>query len=281
MEFTKLESKLLRDFDKDEKWLQDIISKNPEILGLGDVIVRDKERRQASAGRLDLLLETDDGDKRYEVEIQLGSTDASHIIRTIEYWDRERKRYPGYDHCAVIVAEDITSRFFNVIGLFNGHIPIIALQFSAIQQPGNKLGLHFVRVLDEMTLGTDDTDDLAPPADKKYWTDKVGDKNVRFVEHICKVFGGSPYYTKSYAGIELSNERTAKANIKPKKKGVELRFSMPKSAQADALSGEYKDKRYRCHFADEKAFNADAANMRTMFRLATGQTEDGGGDSLE
>ncbi len=33
-----------------------------------------------------------------------------------------------YDHTAVIVAEDITSRFLNVISLFNGTIPIIAIQ---------------------------------------------------------------------------------------------------------------------------------------------------------
>lgn len=58
-----------------------------------------------------------DTNGRYEVEVQLGSTDESHIIRTIEYWDIERKRYPQYDHTAVIVAEDITSRCLNVISL--------------------------------------------------------------------------------------------------------------------------------------------------------------------
>jgi hypothetical protein len=51
----------------------------------------------------------------YEVEIMLGSTDESHIIRTIEYWDIEKRRFPSKDHKAVIVAEDITNRFFNVI----------------------------------------------------------------------------------------------------------------------------------------------------------------------
>ena len=30
--------------------------------------------------------------------------DESHIIRTIEYWDIERRRYPQYEHVAVIVA---------------------------------------------------------------------------------------------------------------------------------------------------------------------------------
>jgi hypothetical protein len=30
-------------------------------------------------------------EKRYEVELQLGRSDESHIIGTIEYWDLERK----------------------------------------------------------------------------------------------------------------------------------------------------------------------------------------------
>jgi hypothetical protein len=32
----------------------------------------------------------------------LGATDESHIIRCIEYWDIERRRYPAYEHCAVL-----------------------------------------------------------------------------------------------------------------------------------------------------------------------------------
>ena len=86
-------------------------------MGLGDLEVRSNERRQPSGGRLDLLLQDVDTSARYEVEIQLGSLDESHIIRTIEYWDIERRRYPQYEHIAVIVAEDVTSRFLNVISL--------------------------------------------------------------------------------------------------------------------------------------------------------------------
>lgn len=114
----------------DEIWLQAKIAENPKILGLGDLVLRDKERPQPRAGRLDLLLQDPDSLRRYEVEIQLGRTDESHIIRAIEYWDIERRRYPQYDHCAVIVAEDVTSRFLNVISLFNGFIPLrVSVQF--------------------------------------------------------------------------------------------------------------------------------------------------------
>ena len=47
------------------------------------------------------------------------------LIRTIEYWDIERQRRPQSDHRAVIVAENITSRFFNVLRLLNRSVPVI------------------------------------------------------------------------------------------------------------------------------------------------------------
>ncbi len=103
-----------------EKWAQELIAADPSIIGLGDLVLREKERIQPRAGRLDLLLQDLETKRRYEVEIQLGPTDETHIIRTIEYWDIERKRYPQYEHFAVLIAEDITSRFLNVVALFNG-----------------------------------------------------------------------------------------------------------------------------------------------------------------
>ena len=58
-----------------EKWIQNHIVEDTTILGLGDdIIVKDEERHQPHAGRLDLLLQ-DSQNLRYEVEIQL----ANHI----------------------------------------------------------------------------------------------------------------------------------------------------------------------------------------------------------
>src|SRR5688572_19501298 len=116
MDFTKFETVSIKHHPElDEKWVQARIAEDPSILGLGDVVLRDKERPQPRAGRLDLLLQEAESNRRYEVEVQLGPSDESHIIRTIEYWDIERRRYPQYEHTAVIIAEDITSRFLNVI----------------------------------------------------------------------------------------------------------------------------------------------------------------------
>jgi len=138
-----------------EQWLEDLICEDPNILGLGDVEVIERQRSQESGGRLDLLLADKKEESRYEVELMLGSTDESHIIRCIEYWDVERRRYPAYNHCAVLVAEDITSRFLNILSLLSGHIPMIAIQFSVLKA-GELIVPHFTRVLDQRLQRKDD-----------------------------------------------------------------------------------------------------------------------------
>lgn len=134
MQYIKPERIFLKSHSElNEKWVQDRIAEDPSLLGLGDLVLKDKERIHAQAGRLDLLFQNPDSTRRFEVEIQIGKTDESHIIRTLEYWDIERKRYPHYEHTAVIVAEDITSRFLNVIRLFNGFIPLAAIQRQTLK----------------------------------------------------------------------------------------------------------------------------------------------------
>lgn len=153
-----------------EKWLEDQIANNPAILGLGEGLkVVYRQREQASGGRLDLLLEDIGSDEgpMFEVELMLGKTDASHIIRTIEYWDNEKRKWPKRAHTAVIVAESITNRFFNVIRLLGDAIPIIAIQANLIEADG-KCILHFSTVLDTYTEPEQGTDGTGP-ADEAYW----------------------------------------------------------------------------------------------------------------
>src|SRR5277367_3342006 len=137
----------LREVGKDEKWLQSQIANDPSILGLGELTLFRKELKQSTGGRLDILLSDPETDFMYEVEIMLGSTDPSHIIRTIEYWDVESRRYPNREHRAVIVAEEITNRFFNVIWLLNRSLPIIAIQLNVLKVNEGIL-LHFTKILD-------------------------------------------------------------------------------------------------------------------------------------
>ena len=86
----------LDELGKDERWLQNEIAQDPSILGLGDLERFRKERKQSSGGRVDLILVEKAADTMYEVEIMLGATDPSHIIRTLEYWDIESRRILGH-----------------------------------------------------------------------------------------------------------------------------------------------------------------------------------------
>ena len=189
-----------------EKVIQEKIAEEPSIIGLGDLVLKDKERIQPRAGRLDLLMQEPDTHRRFEIEIQLGKTDESHIIRTIEYWDIEKKRYPQYDHCAVIIAEDITSRFLNVISLFNGFIPLIAIQMNAYKF-GDEVGLVFTKVLDEMPLGlVEEDEEIQEETNRDYWLKRGTEATVKMSDQILEIINGfkSGYvlkYNKFYIGL--------------------------------------------------------------------------------
>lgn len=228
-----------------ESWLQDIIAKNPEIIGLGELILKDKERKQLRAGRLDILLQDPEINKRYEVEIQLGKTDESHIIRTIEYWDIERKRYPQYEHCAVIIAEEITSRFLNVIGLFNGNIPLIAIQLTAYRN-GDDYFLTFNKVLDEMSLGLVDEDEgISEITDRTYWeTQKGTTKTVKIVDQALELItevipGYQLKYNKFYIGLAQNGRADNFILFRAKKNFTRMEIRLD---QSDELENEIENK---------------------------------------
>jgi hypothetical protein len=56
--------------------VQERIAEDPSILGIGELILKDRERNQLGAERLDLLFQDPDSNLRYEMEIQLGKTDV-------------------------------------------------------------------------------------------------------------------------------------------------------------------------------------------------------------
>lgn len=228
----------------DEKWVQQIIADEPSILGLGDLVLRDVERNQPRAGRLDLLLQDPDTHRRFEVELQLGPSDESHIVRTIEYWDIERKRYPQYDHCAVIIAEDITSRFLNVISLFNGSIPIVAIQMQALMVDGSIM-LVFTKVIDEFTRGLidEDEDAQAAPTDRDYWERKATKETVGLADGILEILNEIDAslrlkYNKFYIGLEKDGQPLNFVTIRPLKKILNLSVSISRSDEIDAILDE-------------------------------------------
>lgn len=247
-----------------EKWLQERIAEDPSLLNLGDLDVKAVERVQPTGGRLDMLLYDAANNTRYEVEIQLGETDESHIIRVIEYWDIERRRWPQYEHVGVIVAEKITARFFNVISLFNGSIPLIAIQVSAVEV-GDAMALVFTTVLDRMPLGVEEQEEAEEPKDRHYWEEKASPMTLTITDRLLDLVReleptASLKYNKNYIGIARDGVASNFVQFRPKKQHVIGEFKIPRTeeldqrlddAGVDVLTYQPRWSRYQIRITDE------------------------------
>lgn len=257
---------LLNNREITESVIQEMIAEDPSVIGLGDLVLKDKERPQPKAGRLDLLLQDPDSNRRYEVEIQLGKTDESHIIRTIEYWDIERKRYPQYDHCAVIIAEDITSRFLNVISLFNGNIPLIAIQLNAFKV-GEDIALMFTKVLDEMPLGlVEEDEEVKEVTDRNYWLNRGTSATVKLADQMLDIINEDTLayelkYNKFYIGLAKDGRPYNFAIFRPKKSHMQVEIKLPHSDETDKILEENQ--------LDDMGYNTRYGNYR--IRLSKGE----------
>lgn len=249
-----------------EAWLQTLIAEDPSLLGLGDdLILKDKERRHPHAGRLDLLFQAAEANQRYEVEIQLGKTDESHIIRTLEYWDIERKRYPQYEHTAVIVAENITGRFLNVISLFNGAIPLIAIQMQVVKI-GDQVSLVFTTVLSQIHLGlVDDDEEVREVTDRSYWEKRGSKKSIEMADQLLEILKSwdsdlAFKYTKFYIGLMKDGQPNHFVKFRPKKDWLRLEIKLDRSeeiqlkleeAGLDIMPYEPRENSYRIRLAKD------------------------------
>jgi predicted transport protein len=244
MKYTKPERIWLKSHPElDERWLQQRIADDPGLLGLGDLVLKDRERPQPRAGRLDLLLQDAEASKRYEVEVQLGKTDEAHIIRAIEYWDIERRRYPQYDHTSVIVAEDITSRFLNVISLFNGFIPLVAIQLNALKVE-ESVSLVFTKVLDEMQLGlVDEDEEVQAVTDRAYWESRGSKSTLELVDMIFEDVQTLDTdlelkYNKFYIGLAKNGQPHNFVIFRPKKDWLRVEVKLARSEETQAQLDE-------------------------------------------
>lgn len=200
----------IRECDYDEVWLQDQIVANPACLGLGDLEVVTRERRHVGGGRLDILLKDPEDDTMFEVEVMLGPTDESHIIRTIEYWSRERRKFPQRQHVPVLVAEAITRRFFDVIQVLSHAIPIRAIQATIVEVNGIR-GLTFHTILDAYEEPEESDAVEYEPHNEAFWIEHAPWTNETakaLLSAVQPVFANAElHYVKNYIAITVNNEQ--------------------------------------------------------------------------
>lgn len=274
--------------EHDEKWLQGLLAEDPAILGLGEIDHVESERRQNNGGRLDLMFQDPTSEVRYCVEIQLGSTDEAHIIRTLEYWDNERSRNPHIEHIAVIVAEDITTRFLNVIALFNKSIPLIAIQINAIDVNGD-LALTAVKVLDiAQNIGwEDDNTSSRIVTDRAYWEKKATPITVKFADAFLNFVRETTQddtlelkYNKHYLGMARNGIADNFVHFKPRKQGMVVMFKIKRTDELtqqieerfDLIKYNTKWSQYEIRFT-EKDFKDNKDFIAVLIRTASKMTQ--------
>ena len=264
-----------------ESNIRDFLYDNPEVLGeaigVSNLQLIQKERVQPSKGRLDLLFEDEDNN-RYEVELQVGRTNPDHIVRAIEYWDIEQKRYPKKDHIAILIAENITGRFFNIISRFNGAIPMIALQLVALPLPEDKVGISLINILDltEADMG-DKEAETALITDESWWEARTNKQMMKLLNEmysqmaeLCKGF--SLNYNKQFIGLKSENDISKNfITFVPRKGKILLRIYCDQDKEIeDKLTNNHVDierrerEYYEFSFTNLKLFNE---NKEDIFKL--------------
>lgn len=277
-DFSLLRPLWLKNLGKNEHWLESAIIEDPSILGLGDLDLYESQRIQPSGGRLDLLL--GNRSERYEVELQLGETDPSHIIRAIEYWDVERRRYPNYKHTAVLVAEEISARFFNVIYLLGYNIPIIAIKATA-HKINDTIGLTFTKVLDTRDIiPTTEENEITPPVGRNYWLELLSEEQLALAEaSIREITEGEPNYTKSWISSRINGRRRSRMRFCDYENRLYLIFMLGESEEVTAkvenlaiLEGIYPYG-YGFFLDSEDQFNKHLPIFKKMFKLTIGEDD--------
>lgn len=225
----------IRNTGKDEYWLQDIIYANPEKLGLGNLIAIRKEKTQSNGGRLDILLKDPADNTMYEVELMLGETDPSHIIRSIEYWDNEKRKYPQRQHFAVLIAESFDRRYFNVIQLLSLTVPMIAIQADLLEVGNDKI-LNFTKILDVYVEQEEEEESKQVTettwSEKAEWTLETAKKHLEILSEIEKNI--ELKFTQSYISIVINGKNCYMYDKRTKPNSV-VWFNVKEEEKVDAI----------------------------------------------
>ncbi len=178
----------------------------------------------------------------YEVEVMLGETDPSHIIRAIEYWDNEKRKYPQRQHFCVLIAESFDRRYFNVIQLMSLNIPMIAIQADLLEVDGDKI-LNFTKIID-IYIEPDENEDEVKQVNEATW-DKNSPWTNSNAKELVKVLKDEKRkinfrYTQSYISLNI-NGKNAYWLCKRMKPTSALFFGVKDDEKAETIKKVLED----------------------------------------
>lgn len=222
-----------------EDWLERQITKNPAMLGLTDgklEVVR-TQLRQDKERRLDLLLKAPDEGTYYSVELMLGELNASHLVRTVDYWLRNKDAIADKDweHVPVVVAERISETGWRRVARWLADVsPLIAIELRAISVD-SRLAVQCFTVFD----GRDHQEELdiqVPQVElgPDYWVKKASEKTVAVAQDVGSILPKIDSklrlsYKQEFIGVMAQNRPANFVTFNPKKSFVRARVTVTES----------------------------------------------------
>ncbi len=134
------------------------------------------------------------------------------------------------------MAEEMTARFLNVISLFNGTIPLIAIQMNALRI-SDGISLVFTTVMDELTRGlVDDDEEVQAVTDRAFWEDKGSRETVAMADELLAMIQGFDpevqfKYNKFYIGLAKNGQPNNFAQFRAKKTNLRLELRLPETPE--------------------------------------------------
>ena len=183
----------------------------------------------------------------------LGECDADHCFRTLDYWARERLRFPNSRHFAVLVAEDLSGRYKTVLETLPQFLPFLAIGISVLRLDANSdictINTSIVAQPDDLQLGLGDQPDIdadttaASPRDRIWWETNSNSIFIGTVDAIAKYCTDNvgmsrlDYTAQSY--VSLKKGRRCWLPMWPRSTGVYVYVPGGQDGSEDAPSDFY------------------------------------------
>jgi hypothetical protein len=167
----------------------------------------------------------------------------------------------------------------NVISLFNGAIPLIALQISA-HKVGDDISIEFTKVIDRLTIGSDEEEEYEV-TDRTYWESRSTPKMLKQVNQIFTFLGSYTNgfelkYNKFYIG--LSKDGIAKNFISfvPKKNFlyIKIKGNLDEDKKSNIenagieISYESRWKQYAVRFSNYSDFEKNYELIKPLIQAS-------------
>ena len=174
----------------------------------------------------------------------------------------------------------------NVIGLFNGVIPLVAIQMQAFRI-GDQVSLVFTTVLNEMRLGLEDEDEEEDIADRAYWEKRSGRNTLEVTDSLLALVHEfapdlSLKYNKFYIGLAKDGRPNNFVIFRPKKDWVRFEPRLERSneiqskleeAGIDIMEYDARWGRYRIRLSKGEVKRHEQL-LRDLLKQAYGQGEE-------